>query len=277
MGNSFTLEFAKAAVSSEQLGMDGITDFLAVSLSSPDYIGHSFGPNSIEQEDDFLRLDQELGSFMDYLDKTVGKGKYTFFLSADHGVVQTPEFMNENKLPGGRYFSGEIMKTLNKDLEEKYRVSNLVLADDNYQFSLNNKAIDSAAINKKDLVSYIVRNISKDSMIAAVFPLDELNTYPMPAVIRKMLNNGFYSQRSGEIQFILKPGYIDAYGKTGTTHGLWNPYDAHIPLIWYGWGINPGKSNKEVYMTDIAPTLAALLHIQMPSGAIGQVITEVLK
>jgi arylsulfatase A-like enzyme len=92
-----------------------------------------------------------------------------------------------------------------------------------------------------------------------------------------MINNGYYPRRSGDVQLILKPGYIEAFGTTGTTHGLWNPYDAHIPLLWYGWGIKPGKTNKEVYMTDIAPTVAALLHIQMPSGSTGQPIEEVLK
>ena len=92
-----------------------------------------------------------------------------------------------------------------------------------------------------------------------------------------MLNNGYYPRRNGDIQIILLPNFIDAYGNTGTTHGLWNPYDAHIPLLWYGWGIKQGKTNRETYMTDIAPTLAALLHIQMPSGSIGHVIPEVMK
>jgi len=92
-----------------------------------------------------------------------------------------------------------------------------------------------------------------------------------------MLNNGYYPGGNGEVQYILKPGYIDAWNATGTTHGLWNPYDTHIPLLWYGWGIQQGKSNREVYMTDIAPTIAALLHIQVPSGCVGTVIPEVMK
>ena len=91
-----------------------------------------------------------------------------------------------------------------------------------------------------------------------------------------MFQNGYFPQRSGDIQFVLKPGYVDGNGK-GTTHGLWNPYDAHIPLLWYGWGIKQGKTNRETYMTDIAPTVSALLHIQMPSGCVGKVIEEVMK
>jgi len=92
-----------------------------------------------------------------------------------------------------------------------------------------------------------------------------------------MLNNGYFANRSGDIQFLLRPNYIDAWSNTGTTHGLWYPYDSHIPLLWYGWGIRKGKLNRETYMTDIAPTLSSMLRIQMPSGNIGHVIEEVLK
>jgi predicted AlkP superfamily pyrophosphatase or phosphodiesterase len=277
MGNSFTIEFAKASILSEKLGADDITDVLALSLSSPDYIGHSFGPNSIEAEDCFLKLDKELGQFLDYLDKNVGKGQYTVFLSADHGVSQIPEFLKENKIPAGRLMMSEKVKQLNNEINEKYKIANVVVSDDNYQVSLNNPRIDSAGISKQQLVRTIIESFSKDSAIAAVFPIAELNTYPMPATLRKMINNSYYKPRCGEIQYMLKSNYIDAYSNIGTTHGLWNPYDAHIPLLWYGWGIRPGKLNREVYMTDIAPTLAALLHIQSPSGNIGSVITEVLK
>jgi predicted AlkP superfamily pyrophosphatase or phosphodiesterase len=277
MGNTLTAEFAKAALVAEQLGKDNITDFLAVSFSSPDYIGHSYGPNSIETEDGFLRLDKELGSLLDFLDAKVGKGQYTVFLTADHGVANTPEFMQENKLPGGRLFMNNVTKELNKTLNEKYKISNIVVYDDNYQLSLNHPALDSARLNTKEITKEIINYLSKDSAIAQAFPLEELNQVPLPAVLRTMLNNGYYRKRSGDIQFILKPNYIDAWNNTGTTHGLWNPYDSHIPLLWYGWGIKKGKTNRETYMTDIAATLAALLHVQMPSGNVGHVIEEVLK
>ena len=92
-----------------------------------------------------------------------------------------------------------------------------------------------------------------------------------------MINNGYYPRRNGDIQLIFLPQYIEGYSNTGTTHGQWNPYDSHIPLLWYGWGIKKGKTNKETYMTDIAPTIAALLRIQMPGGSIGKVIEDVMK
>lgn len=277
MGNSLTAEFAKAAITGEELGADNITDFLAVSFSSPDYIGHTFGPNSVEAEDGFLRLDKELGSLLDFLDSKVGKNQYTVFLSADHGVAQIPEFMKENKLPGGRVYMNTMMNELNKALKEKFNISNIIVSDDNYQLHLNHPSLDSAKVSKKEVSRWIVDKLSTDSGIARIFAIEDLYNVPLPTNIRTMLNNGYYPPRNGDIQIILKPGYIDALSATGTTHGLWNPYDSHIPLLWFGWGIKPGKSNKEVSMTDIAPTLAALLRIQMPSGCVGKPIEEVIK
>lgn len=276
-GNTLTTDFAKNAVINEGLGSDNITDFLAVSYSSPDYIGHSFGPNSIESEDGFLRFDKELGEFFDFLDKKIGKGQYTVFLSADHGVAHIPEYMQENKLPGGRVFMGNVIKQLNKTLAENFKINDIIVSDDNYQLHLNHPALDSAKADKEDLIEWIVDYISAEPGIDRAFAVEDLNEIPLPDAIRKALNNGYYPPRNGDIQIILKPNYIEAWGNTGTTHGLWNPYDSHIPLLWYGWGIRQGKSNKEVYMTDIAPTIAALLHIQVPNGSVGKVITEVLK
>jgi predicted AlkP superfamily pyrophosphatase or phosphodiesterase len=276
-GNSFTTEFAKATIIGEKLGADDITDFLAISFSSPDYIGHTFGPNSVEAEDGFLRLDKELGSLFNFLDTKVGKGQYTVFLSADHGAAQVPEFMQENKLPGGRVYMTTIREKLNKALKERYNIDNIIVSDENYQVHLNHPALDSAKTNKKELIQWIVDRFSVEPGVFRAFALDDLNSVPLPARLREMLNNGYNPRRNGDVQVILLPHYIDAYGSTGTTHGLWNPYDSHIPLLWYGWGIKKGKTNRETYMTDIAPTIAAMLHIQMPSGCVGHVIEEVTK
>lgn len=277
MGNTLTAEFAKAAVRGEQLGADAITDFLAVSFSSTDYIGHSFGPNSVEAEDAFLRLDRDLGDFFAFLDRQVGAGQYLVFLTADHGVAQIPEFMTGHKLPAGRVMTGALEDELNKALKEKFGPAKLVLSDYNYQLHLNHRVIDSAGISLPALEAFIIRFLEREPGIDRAFPLRELNTTPLAGRIREMLNNGWHPDRSGDIQVIFKPHYIDAYSKTGTTHGLWNPYDAHIPLLWFGWGITPGSSQREISMSDIAPTLAALLNIQSPSGNVGKVITELVK
>ena len=277
MGNTLTAEFAKEAVTNEQLGADDITDFLAISFSSTDYIGHTFGPNSIEEEDNFLRLDRDLGNLLDFLDAKVGKGKYTVFLSADHGAVQVPEFLKENKIPAGRAPISAAIDGLNNLLKEKYHLEHIIISDENYQVHLNHPLLDSAKVNDDEVSTFIIDHLSKMNGVYRVFSLKDVNKVPLPARLREMINNGYNPNRNGDIQIILQPQFIEAYSQVGTTHGLWNPYDSHIPLLFYGWGIKPGKTNKETYMTDIAPTIAAMLHIQMPSGCVGHPIDEVIK
>jgi predicted AlkP superfamily pyrophosphatase or phosphodiesterase len=277
-GNSFTIDMAKAAIEGENLGADAITDFLAMSFSATDYIGHGFGPNSIEQEDDFLRLDKDLGDFLNYLDNKIGKGQYTVFLSADHGVAHVPAFMAENRLPAGKFTEGAILEQLNQTLKNAFGVDNLAVSISNYQLILNNDVIRAdKKLNKEEIISASINFLSKQESVLRVFDLNEIGEVPLPAKIKEMVANGYYPKRGGDVQLIFKTNYMENYSPTGTTHGMWNPYDSHIPLLWYGWGIKTGKTNRETYMTDIAPTLAALLHIQMPSGTVGHVIPEVMK
>lgn len=276
-GNTLTAEMAKAAVTNEQLGADDITDFLAVSFSSPDYVGHSFGPNSIEAEDIFLRLDKELGDLFTFLDGKVGKDQYTVFLSADHGVAHVSTFATDHKMPAGKVNLAAMIDTVNVALKNKFGKDKLVVGLNNYQLNLNLPVIEAAALNMKEVKQVIINYLSKQQGIARVFDIEDIANVPLNAKIRMMLNNGYYPNRGGQVQLILQPQYLEGTATVGTSHGLWNPYDSHIPLVWYGWGIKQGKTNRETYMTDIASTLAALLHIQMPNGAVGNVIPEVLK
>ncbi|MBI1343640.1 MAG: alkaline phosphatase family protein [Terrimonas sp.] len=273
-GNSMTLDFARKAVENEQMGRDDITDFLAVSISSTDYVGHQFGPNSIEIEDTYLRLDRDLASFFAFLDQKVGKGNYTVFLTADHGVAHNPGFLQEHKIPAQTLTASS--SSIVKAVEEKFHVKNCILDAANYQFYLNDKAIDSAGADKEKIREFIVQTLNANPDVLIAFDTQKIAEVNLPERVREMFVNGFNTKRGGDIQVVLKPGYFFG-GKTGSTHGSWYPYDAHIPLVWMGWGINKGKSNTEHYMTDIAPTLAALLHIQMPNGAIGRPIPELMK
>ena len=274
-GNTLTAEMAKAAVLSENLGRGAATDFLAVSFSSPDYVGHTFGPNSWEQLDDYIRLDETIGKFFDFLDATVGKNQYTVFLTADHGVAHVPGYLKEHRMPGGT-FGTDLIKNINAGLKEKFNTDNLVIGDFNYQIHLNHGRIDSSNLSASEIAQWVVSYLRKQDQVANAFDLSQLMTTPLNSTLRDRMANGYFPTRSGDIQYILKPGYIDG-GATGTTHGLWNPYDSHIPLLWYGWGIKHGKTNRETYMTDIAATLCALLHIQMPNGCIGHVVEEVMQ
>jgi predicted AlkP superfamily pyrophosphatase or phosphodiesterase len=281
-GNTLTEALAEAAVKGENLGKNVVTDFLAVSFSSTDYVGHSFGANSWEQLDDYARLDETLGKLFTFLDATVGKGNYVAFLTADHGVAHSPNFSIANKLPGGAFPAGAVIRSMNAGLKEKYgkdgiiRDFNTYESFINYQVVFNDQVIAAANLNKDSIIQWTIAFLGKQKEIAQVFELKNMASIPLTTKQREMISNGYYPSRSGEIQFILKPGFVEGSGN-GSSHGLWNPYDSHIPLLWYGWGIKQGKTNRETYMTDIAATVAAMLHVQMPSGCIGKVIEEVMK
>lgn len=276
-GNTVTFDMAKAAVNGEQMGADSIADLLAISLSTPDYIGHSFGPNSVEAEDDFLRLDKDLGNFLDFLDDKVGKGEYLVFLTADHGAAHVPFFSIQHKMPAGNADGKVLADSLNADLQRTFKVDKLVIGIINYQVFTNRLAVKKAGLNSDAVNNEIALYLNNQISVYRAFPLSSLSGTTLNETIKRDEANGYYPPRSGDVQIIFKPQWIEGFVNGGTTHGTWNPYDAHIPLLWYGWQVNTGETGREVYMTDIAPTIAWMLHIQMPSGNIGHAITEVRK
>jgi predicted AlkP superfamily pyrophosphatase or phosphodiesterase len=274
-GNTLTLKLAEASVEGEKLGSDNITDILAINIASTDYAGHKFGPNSIEVEDVYLRLDQDLANFFKYLDAKVGKGEYTVFLSADHGGAHSVGFLKEHKIATG-FFGEGMEKNLTSKLKDKFGVDKLINGVDNYQIYFDRKLIADNKLNLEDIKEYAIEELEKDSTILYAVSTTEVQEATIPEPIKQRIINGINRERSGDIQLISHDSMLPTYAKTGTTHSVWNSYDSHIPLIFMGWGIEHGESNKPYFMTDIAPTVSALLHIQFPSGNVGNPITEVL-
>jgi predicted AlkP superfamily pyrophosphatase or phosphodiesterase len=275
MGSSYTLDMARAAIEAEELGaVRGVTDFLALSLSSPDHIGHTFGPNSVEVEDTYLRLDQDLSEFLKYLDMRIGKGKYLLFLTADHAAAQNPAFLQNHRLPAGTFNHNAIRRQLNDTLLKRYKTNGIVAQTINYQVYLNDSVIAATGLDKKEIKNFLISYFIQHPAVSNIIDLSELQNTSLHPRLKMMLINGYNQKLSGDLQFIIKPQWFESW-QTGTTHGQWNPYDAHIPLVWFGWNVKPGKTNREVYMTDIAPTVAAMLHIQMPNACVGKAITEV--
>lgn len=274
-GTTYSFDLAKAAVENEQLGKGSHTDFLALSISSTDYIGHNFGPNSLEIEDTYARLDRDLADFLKYLDLRLGKGNYLLFLTADHGAAHVPGFLKEHNIPGGLFDDYAMLKEMNTALETTFGLKNVIKRSYNYQFYLDDsllvKSGKEAAIKQS-----IVKMLKAKPFVVYAFETEKLAEVTMNETQKRMMTNGYTPQRSGDIQFTVKPNYFD-HGAKGTTHGAWNPYDAHIPLLWFGWNIKPGETSREVYMTDIAPTISAMLNIQMPSGNVGKALAELTK
>ena len=282
-GNTLTFMMAQACMEGAEggkLGSGSNTDFLCVSLSSTDYAGHQFAPNSVEVEDMYLRLDKEIAAFLNYLDKSVGKGNYLLFLTADHGGAHNPQFLKDKNVPAGIWFN--VLADLNMYLKEQFNKDSIVNNILNYQVFLNESKIANDATLNRDKIKSTIHDWLLNTMtrkynvpVSYVLDMEDLDKTAVPEPIRTMAINGYNHLRSGSLQIILNPGWFEADKFTGTTHGTWNPYDAHIPLLWYGWHIPKGKTNNQLNMTDISATLAALLHIQMPNGCVGKVIAQI--
>ncbi|MBX2932182.1 MAG: alkaline phosphatase family protein [Chitinophagaceae bacterium] len=273
---TYTFEMSKAAIAAEHLGKNNVTDFLAISISSTDYMAHTFGPNSIEAEDMYLRLDRDLAAFLEHLDNTIGKGNYLVFLTADHGGPHIPDFLKEHNLPAGSLQLKNAVKEINNTIQEKFGVKNAIAYQTYYNISLNYLNIDSAKADAEKIKEFIIQELENVEGVYRVVDKKKLETSGLQPIIKERLLNGYFPNRSGDIQVIPLPQWMRDTPK-GTDHSLWNAYDAHIPLVWYGWGVQQGSTHRETYITDIAATLAALLKIQMPNGCIGHVITEVIK
>jgi len=275
-GNTLTLDFAKAAIEGYDLGNGAATDFLTINCASTDYVGHKYGPNSIEVEDTYLRLDKDLSAFFTYLDQKVGKGNYLVFLTADHGAAHAIKFMQEHNLPSGPVESRNLISGLDSTLAARFGVSKLVSSFMNYHVSYDKPKIAAAKLDYDAIKKATIQYFEAQPGIQFAADLDNIGNNPLPEPINTMAINGYNRKRTGSVIVIPEPGWFEGSLK-GTTHGNWNPFDIHIPLVFMGWHVKHGATNETVHMTDIAATLAAMLHIQMPGGCVGKPVVSMLQ
>lgn len=272
-GNSLTFDMAKAAIDGEQLGADDETDLLAVSCSSTDYIGHQVGTHAVETEDTYLRLDKAIADFLSYLDAKVGKGNYLVFLSADHGAMNNARFLQDRRIPAGNWDDGVAAKKLNEVLAKEFpNTGDLVKTVMNYQVFFNREVIKNQHLDFAKIKQTVVDFLKKDSCVLYACDMEKTMTESIPEEVKYRIVNGYNRERSGDVQIVLKPNFY-THGMKGTDHGAWNLYDTHIPLVFMGWGIKHGATTKRTFMTDIAPTIGALIHVQAPNGCVGQPIS----
>ncbi|KQC31193.1 alkaline phosphatase PafA [Flagellimonas eckloniae] len=274
-GNSITADFALEALEKENLGTDAITDFLAISFSSTDYIGHKYGVNSKEVQDAYLRLDVDLARILNTLDEKVGKGEYTVFLSADHGAVHVPSYLMDEKIPAG-YMDSEASKVrFDEFLKYKYGTTDIVKRISDFQIFLDRKVLDNLDMNIEDVEEEIAFELLDYDDVGKIYTGYQMWQNEYTRGLPYILQNGWNQKRSGDVLIVQNPGYV-SYHTTGSTHGSPMIYDTHVPLLFYGKGIKKGSTANRTEIPDIAPTLATLLGIAFPNGTTGEPINEVL-
>ncbi|NNC50232.1 MAG: alkaline phosphatase family protein [Flaviramulus sp.] len=274
-GNSIVADFAIEAIKAEQLGKDSVTDVLTVSFSSTDYIGHNFGVNSKEIEDTYIRLDKDLERFLKALDNEVGKGNYTVFLTADHGAIDVPSYLKSVKIPAGYLDNEALKKKLNAFMLESFETDSLIENISNKQIFLNRERIRALDLDLDDVQESIVNEIITYKNVYKAYTASTMSTVHFLDGVENLLQNGFNQKRSGDVLIVEDPAYI-SYSKTGSTHGSGLNYDTHVPLLFFGKGIKHGSTFQKTEITDIVPTISALLGISFPNACIGQPLEFVL-
>ena len=282
-GDELTLDFAKTLLDAEQLGQDEVPDYLAVSLSSTDYIGHIFGPSSLESEDNIARLDRSLAELFAYVDKKVGLQNTLVVLSADHGQPEVPGYLHSLGIQGAGYINpGELDKApAIAALKQRFGLGE-ELIEDFFQpyLYLNTELIRRNGLDQAEIEKVLAEEIEKFPGVARAVSSSALRSAALPdtELMRKVLNN-FHSRRSGDIYLVFEP-YVFINDFDGlivaSTHGAPWRYDSFVPVMFAGAGLTPTTSSRAITPYDIAPTLANLLGVKQPSAAIGQPLHEVL-
>lgn len=280
-GNTMVTNFAMKTIESMDLGTDEWPDFISISYSATDYCAHQFGIHAQETEDMYVRMDRELTRFLEFLDRKFGKNNVLVFLTADHGGAETPQHLVKMRIPAGVFAENPLEDALEKSLATTFGATgDFILAVENQQIWLNKPAIAQMKLETEDVSQAIMDQIKRQPGIYDVVTSEALallpNEYPFVSELRR----GIHPRRSGDIIYLLDPAWHadDKYfGKGGTTHGSPYAYDTHVPLLWYGWQIQSGESHAPVSITDIAPTLAAILRIMEPNATTGKVIEAVIR
>ena len=283
-GNTLLTEFAMDAVKNEKLGSNEETDMLTISYSVTDKAGHIFGPNSVEIEDIYIRLDREISKLLKYLDKTVGKGEYTLFLTSDHGAIPIASYLNAIRIPTGVARIAKYKDRLSNYLNTKYGEGSWIQNFEDDQLYLNRTAIFEKGLQLESMQQDAANFLVNLEGISGALTAYHLQTSQYTSGLRKRVQNGYQQKRSGDVLIIFDAGLvqdddseIDVASVKGTIHGSGYSYDTHVPLLWFGNGITHGESVREVSPIDISSTLAMILNLQLPSGNSGHPLKELFK
>lgn len=278
--DELTLDFTRALIAAEEVGQRGHTDYLSVSLSATDYVGHSFGPNSLEAEDNLLRLDRIVAGLLAAVDEAVGLDNTLVVLSADHGVQAAPEHMEQHGFEAGRLGTQQYLESLNEAMGDYFRTDeDLVEAFQKPSLYLDLDAVERAGVSLAHAEEKLAREVVRIPGFGRAFTRSDLLSGNIPQTpLASAVLNAFHPTRSGNVYVVPDPFWYFGHSPDGdaATHGTWYVPDAYVPLIFAGPGIGQKVVRHRVAPRDIAPTLSALIGVLPPSGSVGKVLPEVL-
>lgn len=280
IGATYTFQLAEEAVKNEKMGQGPLTDMLCVSISSTDAIGHAYGTRGQENYDVYMATDKALAHFLTALDEQVGKGNYLVFLTADHGGAHNPNLLKQHKVPAGGWDHKADFKRVDEALAKKFGVQGKYITNIiDFRLYVNRQLVADNHLDLAAVKAAIVEVLKENPELDYVVDMDRVNECSMPQFLREMTINGYNRERSGDIMVVTHPqvfAWTFDSSYRGTTHGAWNPYDTHIPLLFMGWHVGHGSTQQRTAITDLAPTVCAMLGIQQPNACIGNPILPVL-
>jgi hypothetical protein len=276
-GNSLTANFAIRLIQNEQLGKHDVTDYLSICFSATDYIGHRFGPSSVEMGDAILRLDDDIKNILTYLNDSIGKKNVLVYFTAAHGISEIPTVLEKNRIPSGYFQQGQALQLLRSYLNAVYGEGNWVKGYSEKQVFLNRTLIEDARLSLDDVQKKVARFLVQFTGVEAAYPYSAFEANDFGNGNLKRIINNFSPQRSGDVIVILNPGWVEKQSDYVTNHNSPYEYDSHVPLIWYGWTVNRATVSRQVNMTDIAATLSTLCKIPYPNACTGEPMFELFR
>lgn len=282
-GDELTLDFAKTLIEKEALGGDAVTDYLSVSFSSTDYVGHCFGPSSLEMEDNLLRLDRTLADLIAFVEEKVGLDETLIVLSADHGGPEAPADLNQygfqvNYVDPDSWEKEESFTALKK----RFGIGEKLIRQYAHPYVyLDRELIAEKGLDLGEVEAAVATELVKFEGVALAVSSTAMSRgeFPDTPLLRSVLHN-YNPRRSGDIYVVFQPHWFinDFDGlAVAATHGSPWSYDTFVPVIFAGAGLEPQKIYREIHTIDVAPTLSAFARTKPPSGSRGKVLVEVLE
>ena len=274
--NNLTTDFAIAALTNENMGKDEHPDFLAVTYSASDYLGHKFGPNSVEIEDLYLRLDKNIALLLEYVNTTYGKENVLIFLTSNHGVSDNPSYLKDNKIPAGFFKYHYSIALLKSYLNALYGEGEWVQEYLNQQIYLNRRLLEDAKLSLNEVQEKVSNFMLQFSGVSNSITANSFVTSNFTSGLFQKMQKCFNQNRSGDIMISLQPGWIQDKLDVAD-HGSGYDYDSHVPLVWYGWKIKRGTISERVFLEQIAPTISDFIGITYPNACESEPIGNLMK